>query len=86
MPWVTETELANSIEDLKTSPSVTGRVYPHFETLCARISTALKKIVQGSNLWKKMFLEERKAQNEDRFIRGHEPRVLLRDRSSRVHQ
>ena len=51
---------------------------PHFETLCARISKVLKKIVQGSNLWKKMFLEERKAQIEDRFIRGRQLVCMIR--------
>ena len=92
MPWIQETELANSIDDLRTSQSITGRVCPNIETLDERIATPSNKIVQGSTLKKKIFLEAHKAQNEDRIPdpsrmsdRLYDRRELLGDRHSRVH-
>ena len=70
MPWKSEVEVANSVNDLKTSRSMSGRVYPIFETLDARIASALKKFIHNANFKKKVHFEERKAQKEDRILRG----------------
>ena len=64
MLWIQGIELANSIEHLKTSQSITGRVCPYFETLDEKIATASKKIVQGSALKKKIFPEAHKGQTK----------------------
>ena len=53
MPWIEEVEMATSDDDLKTSRSITGKIYPHFETHDARIATALQNIMQNSNFKKK---------------------------------
>ena len=54
MPRIKEVEIATSVDDLKTSRLITGRIYPNFETLDARIATALKKIIQNSNFKRKV--------------------------------
>ena len=51
MPRIKEVDM---VDDLKTSRSTSRRQYPHFETLHARIATALKKITQKSNFKKKV--------------------------------
>ena len=70
LPWIKDVEMANSADDLKTSRSILGRIYLNFETLDARIASALKKTVLSSNFKRKAHLEEQKAQTEDRFLRG----------------
>ena len=65
----------NSVDDLKTSQSVVGQVCLNFETFDARIASALKKLIQNSNFKKKVHLNDKKAQKEDRFFRVH-PRIL----------
>ena len=62
--------MANSVDDLKTSRSILGRIYLNFETLDARIASALKTNLLNSNFKKKAHLEEQQAQKEDRFLRG----------------
>ena len=49
MPWIEQIELANSVDDLKTSQSVVGRVYPNLETQDARIATALEVALRQTN-------------------------------------
>ena len=60
--------MTNSVDDLKT---------PSFEPLDARITTALKKIIQNSNLTRKVHSEEQKAQKEDRFPRGRQIAFII---------
>ena len=55
---------ATSVDDLKTSRSICGRIYPNFETLHARIATAQKKISQMSNFKRKVHLEKLEARKE----------------------
>ena len=68
MPWIQEVEMANSVDDLKTSRSISGRLYPNFETPNARIASALTKIIKKSNIKKKV--QKQKAQKKNRFRRG----------------
>ena len=70
MPWIKEVEMVESVEDLKSSSSVRRIRMPDFEVLDARIASALKKIIQNTRFKKKVSLEEQKAQEEDRFLRG----------------
>ena len=67
MLWIEEVEMVNSLEELKSSRSVSGKIFPIFEMLDAKIASALNKIIQNSNFKKKVSLEEQKAQKEDRF-------------------
>ena len=50
----------------------TGTGYPHFETLDAKIATALKDILTNSNFRKKSHLVEQTAQKTDRLLRGRQ--------------
>ena len=90
MLWMKEVEVANSVDDLKTSRSYFGRGYPSFETLDARIATALKKIIQNSKLTGRVHSEEQKTQKR-RLIatwhtdRLHDLRILPGDGYSRDH-
>ena len=43
---------------------------PNFEVLDARIASALNKIIHNSHFKRRISLEEQKAQEEDRFLRG----------------
>ena len=70
MLWINEVEMVDSMEELKSSRSVAGEDFPNFELLDARIASALNKIIQNSHFKKKVSLEEQKAQQEDRFLRG----------------
>ena len=47
--------------------------------LDARIASALNKIIQSSYFKKKVGLEERKAQKEDRFLRGRQIDYMIYD-------
>ena len=43
MQWIKEVEMADSVDDLKSSSSIRGISMPNFEVLDARIASALKK-------------------------------------------
>ena len=77
MLWIKEVEMVESVDDLKSSWSIRGTHGPNFELLDARIATALNKIIQNTRFKKKMTLEERKAQKEDRFFRGRQIAYLI---------
>ena len=70
------------MDDLRTSRSVLGKNLPNFETLDAKIAHALKKMLAANEFRKKVSIEEQKAQNENRFLRGrkttrlHDPGLL----------
>ena len=64
--------IVDSVEELKSSRSVCGKNFPKFEMLDAKIASALNKIIQNSQLKKKVSPEEQKAQKEDRFPRGRQ--------------
>ena len=68
MLWIKEVEMADSLEELKSSRSIAGNKFPNFEMLDAEIASALNKIIQNSHFKKKVSLKEQKAQTEDRFF------------------
>ena len=73
MLWIKEVEMVDSLEELmKSSRSVSGKNFPNFEMLDARIASARNKIIQNSYFNKKVSLEEQKAQIENRFLRGRQ--------------
>ena len=75
--WIKEVEMGESVDDLKSSRSITGTHGPNFELLDARIASALNKIIQNTRFKKKVSLEEMKAQKEDRFLRGRQIAYLI---------
>ena len=64
MLWIRVVKLANSVDDLKSSRSTQGTNFPDCELLDARISSALKKLIQNSYFRKRVSLEELKARKQ----------------------
>ena len=79
MLWIKEVEMVDSLEELSSSRSVCGKNFPNFEMLDAKIASALNKIIQNSQIKKKVSLEEQKAQKEDRFLRGRQIAFMIYD-------
>ena len=50
---------------------------PDSEVLDARIASALNRIIHHSHFKRRISLEERKAQKEDRFLRGRQNAYLI---------
>ena len=71
--------MVDSLEELKSSRSVSGKKFPNFEMLDAKIASALTKIIQNSQFKKKVSLEERKAEKKDRFLRGRQIAFMIND-------
>ena len=67
MLWIKEVEMVESVDDLKSSCSVTGIRTPDFEVRDAKIASALNRIIHNTSIKKKVSLEEQKAQKENRF-------------------
>ena len=61
MLWIKEVEMVDSLDELSSSRSVSGKNFPIFEMLDAKIVSALNKIIQNSQFKKKVSLEEQKA-------------------------
>ena len=77
MQWIKEVELADSVDDLKSSSSVRGIRMPDFEVLDAKIASALNKIIHNTPFKRKVSLEEQKVQEEDLFLRGRQIAYLI---------
>ena len=77
MQWIKEVELADSVDELRSSSSIRSIPMPDFEVLDARIASALNKIIHNSHFKRKISLEEQKAQKEDRFLRGRQNAYLI---------
>ena len=75
-------EMVDSLDELKSSRSVSGK-FPKVEILDAKIASALNKIIQNSQ-FKKVSLEEQKAQKEYRFLRGRQTTFMVYDCVRRV--
>ena len=71
--------MVDSLEELKFSRSVSGKSFPNFEMLDAKIASALNKIVQNSQFKKKFSLEEQKAVSARKTDRLHNLRQLSSD-------
>ena len=79
MLWIKEVEMVDSLEELQSSRSVSGKNFPNFEMLDAKIASALNKIIQNFLFKKKVSLEEQKAQKEDLFLRGRQIAYMIYD-------
>ena len=71
--------MVDSMDELKSSRSVCGKDFPNFEMLDAKIAAALIKILQNFQFKKKVSLEEKKAQKEDRILRGRQVAFMIHD-------
>ena len=73
-------EMVDTLEELKFSRSVSGKNFPNFKMLGAKIASALNKIIQNSQFKKRVSLQEQKAQKEeDRFLRGRQIAFMIYD-------
>ena len=79
MLWIKEVEMVDSMEESKSSRSVTGNNVQNFEMLDAKFVSALNKIIQNSQFKKKISLEDQKAQKEDRFLRERQIAFMIYD-------
>ena len=61
MLWIKEVEMAESVDDLKSSCSVRGTHGPNSEVLDAKIASAVNRIIQNTRFKKKVSLEEQKS-------------------------
>ena len=61
MHWIKEVEMADSVDDLRSSSSIRGISMPNFEVLDARIASALNKIIHNSHFKRRISLEEPKG-------------------------
>ena len=77
MQWITEVELVDSVDELRSSSSTRGISMPNFEVLDARNASALNKITHNSHFKIRISLEEQKTQKEDRFLRGRQIAYLI---------
>ena len=71
----------DSFQELNSSRYVSGKNFPIFEMLDAKIASALNMIIQNSHFKKKVSLEEHKVQKEDRFQRGRQIAFIICDYS-----
>ena len=77
MLWIKEVELVDSVDDVTSSCYVRGIQMPNFEVLDAKIASALNRIFHNTQFKRKVSLEEQKAQQEDRFLRGRQIAYLI---------
>ena len=77
MLWINEVEMVDSVDDLKSSLTVRGIRMPDFEVLDVKIASALNRIIHNSHFKRRISLEEKKAQKEDRFLRGRQIAYLI---------
>ena len=72
--WITEVEMAKSIDELVTSRSIVGRTdFPDYDMLNAMIASALKKLLNTHvHFRKRVTVEEQRTQKYDRFFRGRQ--------------
>ena len=79
MHWIKEVEMAKSNDELKTSRSIVGRTdFPDFDMLHAMIASALKRLLDKHiRFRKRVSVEEQRAQNFDRFLRGRQIAYMI---------
>ena len=73
MHWIREVEIAESMHDLLTSRSITGRQdFPDYDMLDAMIASVLKELLTHFTCEKELVSEEQRAQKDERFLRGRQ--------------
>ena len=79
MQWIKEVEMVDSVDDLRSSSSFRVYFNAEFEVLDASIASALNKIIHNSHFKRRISLEKKKAQKQDRFLRGRQIANLIFD-------
>ena len=76
MRWIKEVEMVHSADDLVTSLS---HRFTNFMMLDGKIVSSLKMIIPNSNFRKRVYVEEQKAQKDERFFRGRQIAFMIHD-------
>ena len=81
MQWIKEIETAKSIDDLITPRSTLGRTdFPDYYELDAMMGSALRKLLDWqTHFRKKETVEEQRAQNNDRLLKGRQIAFMIYD-------
>ena len=79
MQWIKEIETTKSIDDLVTPRSYLGRTdFPDHDTLDAMMASALRKLFdKQTHFRKRVIVDEQRAQNNDRFLRGRQIAFMI---------
>ena len=79
MLWIKEVEVAESVDEIVTSRSITGQHnFPDFDMLDSMIASALKKLINTQSTFRKRAsVEEQRVQNSDRFLRGRQIAYMI---------
>ena len=76
--WITEVEMAKSIDDLMTTRSITRRTdFPDYDLLDAKIAFVLNKLITNMHFRRRVCSEELLAQNQTRFSRGRQIAFMI---------
>ena len=76
--WIKEVEIVKSIDELMTSRSIVAHDFPDFDVLDAMIASALKKLrIPKIHFRKRVSVEEQRAQEHDRFLRGRQIAYMI---------
>ena len=80
MLWIKEGDIAKTIDELVTSRSITGQHnFPDFDILDAMIDFVSPEEASqhAANFRKRESVEEKRAQNSDRFLRGRQIAYMI---------
>ena len=79
MLWIKEVEIAKSIDEHMTSRSIVGRTdFPDSNMLDSMIASALKQLLNTQmHFRKRVSVEEQRAPNHNRFIRGRQIAYMI---------
>ena len=66
--WIKEVEMVDSLDELKSSRSVSGKDFPNFEMLDAKIASALNKIIRIHSSRRRSASRSRKPKKRTGFF------------------
>ena len=67
--WINDIDSARNIDELKSSNSILRRMLPDFEELDSEIASALKKLLTADFKQRRVYMEEEKVQQDNRFLK-----------------
>ena len=73
MHWIREVDISESMNDLVTSRSITGRQdFTDYDMLDAMIASVLKELLTHVHFRKRVSVKEQRAQKDERVLRGRQ--------------
>ena len=78
LQWIKEIEAAKSLDDLITPKSITAKNFPDYDELDLMTAAELKRCYDTqTHFRKKISVEQRRAQKDNRFLRGRQITYLI---------